>query len=122
MLTSKLTPFNFSETQDPNKLWLRGGFPRSYLAESLQASLDWRKHYITTFLERDIPNLGINIAPETLRRFWMMLAHSHGNIFNAAEIARSLAISNPTARSYLDILSGTFMMRQLQPWFVNIKK
>ena len=104
------------------RLWIRGGFPRSYLAGSHEASFRWRQDFITTFLERDIPNLGIRIPAQTLRRFWMMLAHYHGQIFNAAEIGRSLSISDATARRYLDILAGTFLVRQVQPWFYNTRK
>ena len=118
----ELTPFNFHETNDLRKQWLRGGFPRSYLARTNAVSFEWRKSYVMTFLERDIPNLGIKIAPSALRRFWLMLAHYHGNIFNASEIGRSLGQADTTVRRYLDILSGTFMIRQLAPWFENIKK
>jgi len=118
----ELTPFSYTEVGDIRKLWLRGGFPRSYLANNDIESMQWRKAYISTFLERDIPNLGFNIPPQTLRRFWMMLVHYHGNIFNASEIGRSLGIANTSIRNYLDILSGTFMMRELHPWIINIKK
>ena len=104
------------------RLWIRGGFPKSYLAGSTEASFQWRQDFITTFLERDIPNLGIRIPANTLRRFWMMLAHSHGQIFNAAEIGRSLSMSDATAKRYLDMLSGTFLIRQVQPWFYNTQK
>ena len=107
---------------DIKKLWIRGGFPRSFLAESEQSSFQWRQDFVTTFLERDIPNLGIRIPARTLRQFWMMLAHYHGQIFNASEIGRSLSISDNTARRYLDLLSGTFVVRQLQPWYYNTKK
>lgn len=107
---------------DIKKLWIRGGFPRSFLAESEQSSFQWRRDFVTTFLERDIPNLGIRIPARTLRQFWMMLAHYHGQIFNASEIGRSLSISDNTARRYLDLLSGTFVVRQLQPWYYNTKK
>lgn len=118
----ELTPFSFEETGDIKKLWDRGGFPLSYLSENEQDSFDWRHFYIRTFLEQDIPNLGIKIAPQALRRFWTMLAHYHGNIFNAAELARSFAASDTTIRRYLDLLTDTFMIRQLQPWHENIKK
>ncbi len=118
----ELTPFSYEETQDLNKLWLRGGFPKSYLARSLKDSLGWRKDYIRTFLELDIPNLGFNIPSRAMRRFWMMLAHYHGTIFNASEIGNSLDLTGPTIRRYLDILVGTFMVRELQPWTENIKK
>ncbi len=118
----ELTPFSYAETQELQKIWLRGGFPRSYLADTDQDSFDWREFYITTFLEQDIPNLGINIPAPSLRRFWIMLAHYHANIFNASELGRSFGISDTTVRRYLDILTGTFMIRQLQPWQENIKK
>lgn len=118
----ELTPFSFNETNDLQTLWIRGGFPKSYLASTEEESFDWRDFYIRTFLEQDIPNLGINIPSEALRRFWTMLAHYHGNIFNASEIARSFGASDTTIRRYLDLLTGTFMVRQLQPWHENIKK
>lgn len=104
------------------KLWLRGGFPRSFLARNNTASLEWRRDFIRTFLERDIPQLGIRIPAEALRRFWMMVAHFHAQIWNGAELARSLGVSEHTVRGYLDVLSGTFLVRQLQPWFENISK
>lgn len=103
-------------------LWLRGGLPLSFLAASDADSLVWRNHYVTTFLERDIPQLGINIAARTLRRFWTMLSHYHGQILNYAELGRSFGISDMTVRKYCDILEGTFMIRILQPWYVNIGK
>lgn len=104
------------------KLWQRGGFPRSFLAPTASASFKWRDDFIRTFLERDIPQLGIRIPAESLRRFWMMVAHYHGQIWNGAELARSLGTSEHTVRGYLDLLSGTFVLRQLQPWFENISK
>lgn len=109
-----------SDQMEP--LWVRGGFPISFLAEDNTASSDWRSNFIRTFLERDIPQLGIGIPAETLRRFWTMVAHYHGQIWNAAEFARSLGTSENTARRYLDILSGAFMVRILPPWFENIRK
>lgn len=120
----ELGGFALSELEDLNfkKRWVRGGFPRSFLASSYQAAYEWRQNFITTFMERDIPNLGINIPAKGMRRFWMMLAHYHGNIFNAFEIGKSLGISNMTASRYLDLLSATFLVRQLQPWFYNTKK
>lgn len=118
----ELTPFQFREVHNLQQLWIRGGFPLSYLAQAESVSWDWRKQYIKTFLERDIPQLGIRIAPQAMRRFWMMLAHYHGQIFNASEIGRSLGIADTTVKNYLDILSGTFMIRSLQPWFENINK
>lgn len=102
--------------------WLRGGFPLSFLARTEADSLAWRKNFIQTFLERDLPQWGIVAPAVALLRFWTMLAHYHGQTWNAAEPARSLGVSEPTARRYLDILSGVFMVRQLQPWHVNVKK
>lgn len=118
----ELTPFSLIEVDDMQLLWLRGGFPLSYLAPTDDDSYFWRKNYITTFLERDIPSLGINIPANTLRRFWTMLAHYHANIFNASEIGRSMGLSHTSIRHYLDILTGTFMLRTLQPYEINIKK
>lgn len=105
-----------------DRLWLRGGYPRSYLARSADDSLLWRRQFIQTFLERDIPLSGSRVAPTALLRFWTMLAHYHGQIWNAAEPARSLGISEPTVRHYLDLLSGLFMVRQLPPWHENLSK
>lgn len=104
------------------RIWFRGGFPRSYLASHTAGSLLWRQEYITTFLERDIPQLGIQIPPQTLRRFWMMVAHYHGQVLNYSELARSFGISDMTARHYLEILAGTFMIRLLPPWHTNTGK
>lgn len=103
-------------------LWLRGGLPRSFLASSEPVSQRWRSNFIRTLLERDIPQLGIRIPAETLRRFWMMIAHYHGQIWNGAELARSLAVSEHSVRRYLDLLTGTFLLRQLPPWFENVGK
>lgn len=118
----ELTPFSLTEVRESHNLWLRGGFPLAYLAKDIEISLAWRKAYITTFLEQDIPNLGINIPALSLRRFWMMLTHTHGNILNASELGRSLGYSDTTIKRYLDVLIGTFMIRQLNPWFTNIAK
>jgi predicted AAA+ superfamily ATPase len=120
----EVAPFSYQEVGAQNKrdLWLKGGFPLSYLAETEKHSRMWRDAYIKTYLEQDIPNLGITIPAQQLRKFWYMLAHYHGQIFNASEIAGSLGITAPTVKKYLDILSGTFMVRQLQPWHANIKK
>ncbi|MCC6146469.1 MAG: ATP-binding protein [Anaerolineaceae bacterium] len=120
----ELQGFNLSETgiNTLETLWLRGGYPRSFLANSDVDSFAWREGFIRTFLERDIPQLGINIPAVTMRRFWTMLAHYHGQTWNAAEIGRSMGLSDKTVRSYLDILTGTFMIRQLQPWFENLGK
>jgi hypothetical protein len=103
-------------------LWWRGGLPRSFLAVSDDESLLWRNQYVATFLERDIPQLGIAIPARMLRRFWTMLSHYHGQIMNYSELGRSFGISDMTVRKYCDILEGTFMVRILQPWSVNIGK
>ena len=108
------------EAQDAH--WLRGGFPLSYLAATDEDSGAWRKNFVQTFLERDLPQAGINIPAPTLFRFWTMLAHSHAQVWTGAELARSLGVSEPTVRRYLDILSGVFMVRQLQPWYANLGK
>ncbi|MEN8148486.1 MAG: ATP-binding protein [Planctomycetota bacterium] len=108
------------ETRDT--LWVRGGFPRSFLAGDENGSLAWRDEFVRTFLERDVPQLGIDVPAETLRRFWTMVAHYHGQTFNALELARSLGASQKTARRYLDILAGAFMVRVLPSWFENVGK
>jgi predicted AAA+ superfamily ATPase len=107
-----LTPFSYDEVETIRPLWQRGGFTRSFLAKSAEISGQWREAYVRNFLEQDIPNLGICIPPMQLRRFWMMLAHYHGNIFNASEIGNALGLSSPTVRKYLDVLTGTFVSRQ----------
>jgi predicted AAA+ superfamily ATPase len=120
----EIAPFGLDEVGHSalDRLWLRGGYPPSFLARSDPASGQWRKSYVSTFLERDLPALGISIPPATLRRFWMMLAHYHGQIMNFSEVGRSFGAADTTVRRYLDILSGTFMVRQLPPWFENIGK
>lgn len=118
----ELTPFSYEEVDHLERLWIRGGFPLSYLADDEVKSSHWRRDYIKTYLEQDIPNLGINIPALHLRRFWMMLAHYHGKLFNASELGNSLDISHNTAKKYLDILQGTFMVRVLQSWHENISK
>lgn len=118
----EMMPFSLEEVTDQKKLWVRGGFPLSYLASIDKISEDWRRSYIKTFLEKDIPNFGITIAPQVIRRFWTMVAHYHGNIFNASEIGQSLGVNYKTAQHYLDLLEATFMLRRLNPWFSNIKK
>jgi uncharacterized protein len=120
----ELTPFSLDEVGKENltKLWFAGGYPPSFLAGSPEIGVAWRKAYISTFLERDIPNLGFSIPPAAMRRFWMMLAHYHGQTVNYSELGRSFGASDNTIRRYLDLLSSTFMIRQLQPWHENIKK
>jgi len=105
-----------------SRLWLRGGFPRSFLSDSEQHSVEWRREFIKTFLERDLPQLGINIPAMTLRRFWSMVAHSHGQITNLSQWGRSLGVADTTVRRYLDLLVSTFVARQLAPWWENLKK
>ena len=104
------------------RLWIRGGFPRSYLAASDRESLEWRLEFVRTFLERDLPQLGITVSATTLRRMWTMLAHSHGQIWNASAFARSFGLADTTVRRYLDILTSTFVARQLAPWHANVRK
>lgn len=119
-----LSPFGLEEvgSSSASPLWSRGGFPRSFLAQDEASSVVWREGFIRTFLERDIPQLGIRIPSETLRRFWTMVAHFHGGVWNAAAFARSLGTSEKTARHYLDILAGAYMVRVLPPWFENLRK
>ncbi len=103
-------------------LWLRGGFPRSVLAAGEEDSLVWRKQFIQTLLERDFPQWGVKVPAETLRRFWAMLAHYHGQTWNAAEPARALGVSESSCRRYLDLMSDALMIRQLKPWHANLSK
>jgi predicted AAA+ superfamily ATPase len=119
-----LSGFDLREVglEQSSRLWIRGGFPRSFLAEDEPASMAWREGFVRTFLERDIPQLGITIPAETLRRFWTMISHYHGQVWNAAHFARSLGTSERTARRYLDILAGAYIVRILPPWFENIRK
>jgi predicted AAA+ superfamily ATPase len=105
-----------------NQHWRRGGFPLSFLAPSEEESLEWRKDFVRTFLERDIPQFGFNIPSSGLFRFWSLLAHYHGQLWNAAEAARTLEVSQGTARRYVDLLQDLFMVRQLQPWYANTGK
>jgi len=119
-----MTPLNLSECGSENwrKLWCRGGFPRSYLAETEDDSTLWRQSYIQTFLERDLNLFGVKTSPQDMRRLWTILAHYHGNIINYSDMARSLMSSDMTVRRHLDILQGAFMVRVLKPWFENISK
>jgi predicted AAA+ superfamily ATPase len=121
---AELDPFDISELggEAVDPLWLRGGFPESYLAASDAASLRWREDFIRTYLEREIPQLGPRIPAETLRRFWMMLAHNQGQLLNASSIARSLGVSTPTVTAYLDLLVDLLLVRRLQPRLANVGK
>ena len=120
----ELCTLNVLETssEPQNKLWVRGGFPRSYLAENDEASANWRADFITTYLERDIPQLGPRIAASTLRRFWTMLAHQQGGLLNAAQISRSLGVDGKTVASYLDLMVDLLLVRKLSPLVANTKK
>ena len=119
-----LGPLAIDETDggEWRTLWLRGGFPRSYLSETEANSALWREDFIRSYLERDIPALGIAIPAETLRRFWVMVSHYHGQVLNLSELGRSFGVSDHTVRRYLEILSGTFMIRLLPPWHANVGK
>ena len=108
--------------ENHKKLWLRGGFPRSYLARRHGESDEWRRGFIQTFLERDLPQLGITIRAQTLSRFWRMLAHYHGQTWNSSEFARSFGVADTTVRNYLDLLTAALVVEQLPPWHENISK
>lgn len=116
--------FNLAEVGENEwrQLWWRGGFPRAYLADSEAVSRQWQEEFVRTLLERDMPQLGITISSAALRRFWTMLTHYHAQIWKGSELARSLDASEPTMRKYLDLLSSTFMVRQLAPWHENLGK
>jgi hypothetical protein len=122
--TIEMTGFSLGElgSKPPQRHWLRGGFPLSYLARSESDSFAWRRNFIRTFIERDLPLLGITLPSTAMLRFWTMLAHYHGQIWNAAEPARSLGISESSVRRYLDMLTDMYIIRQLQPFHANLKK
>lgn len=119
-----LTGFNLEEVGNENieKLLVRGGFPKSFLANSEEGSVLWRNNFISTFLERDLNMLGVNIPSSVMFRFWTMLSHYHGQTLNYSELGRSFGISHNTAKNYISILEDTFMVRILMPWFANVKK
>jgi len=119
-----MSGFTLGETgvERQTELWVRGGFPNSFLAANEPLSLKWREDFIQTFLQRDLPMLGVQVPAVTLHRFWTMLAHYHGGIWNGSEIGASLGVTHHAARRYLDTMSGAFMLRQLQPWFENLGK
>jgi uncharacterized protein len=110
------------EAAAADTLWTRGGFPRSFLASDDETSELWREDFIRTYLERDLPGLGINLPPGLLRRFWTMLAHSHGQVWNGSRLGSALGVAHTTARSYLDILHDTYMVRTLPPFVANTRK
>lgn len=124
----ELTPFLLSEISDDSEhdtlrsLWLRGGFPRSYLSDTDMDSYEWRRDFIRTFLERDIPQLGINIPRLRLERFWQMCAHMHGQLLNRTSLGESLGVSHHTINNYVALLEKTYMLRVLQPYYANVKK
>ena len=110
------------DSKDELKLWIRGGFPRSYLASSEKESFAWRKDFIRTFLERDIPQLGFHIPAMTLHRFWNMLAHYHGQIWNGSELGRAFGMSHASVKRYVDLLTDALVVWQLKPWYQNMSK
>lgn len=116
--------FELNETgaASAQTLWVRGGFPRSFLAASDADSVAWREGFVRTFLERDLPQFGVRTSAQVMRRFWTMLAHSHGQLWNSSELGRALGLTDKTVKSYLDDLTQTYMVRQLQPWHENLKK
>ncbi len=125
----ELPPFVITEVLEEsgyessiNKLWLRGGFPDSYLAENENRSLNWRKDFISTYVQQDIPLMGPQVSATRMKRFWGMIAHYHGSQVNLTELGRNLEVSHTTIRSYLDLLTDFYMVRQLQPWHGNTKK
>lgn len=120
----RMAGFSLADVGAENQMrhWLRGGFPPSFLAASDEDSVAWRRNFIQTFLERDLPQLGVRIPAPAMFRFWNMLAHYHGQVWNAAEMARALGVGESTARRYLDFLEGAFMVRVLKPWFANVSK
>ncbi len=120
----ELSPFDILEAPEGSAetLWVRGGFPRSFLAETNDLSLDWRRNFIRTYLERDIPQFGSRIPAETLRRFWTMLAHNQSQIFNAAALASGLGVDGKTVADYLDLLVDLLLVRRLPPWHNNAGK
>ena len=119
-----LDGFDLSEVGNDSlsRLWLRGGFPESFLARSNNLSFEWRRNFMRTFVERDLPQFGIRVSAQTLSRFWSMLAHYHGQVWNASELGRALGVTDKTVRHYLDILSGALVVQQLQPWHASVKK
>ena len=120
----EMTPFTLLELSKKKmeQLWLRGGFPKSFLSKNETTSVEWRENYIRTFLERDIPQLGLRISSRFIGRLWSMLAYSHGQTLNSSKIASSLGISSHTVNSYMDILEKTFLIRILRPFSTNLKK
>lgn len=117
----EVSPFSLSEVSDRSRLWTQGGFPPSYLLDPPE-SLSWRENYMRTYIEQDLGNLGFSFQTEILRKLWFILAHYHGQVLNASELSQALGVSQPTITTYLSYLRGSFMIRQLSPWFENLKK
>lgn len=117
-----LPGLDLDEVEDLDARWLRGGFPRAYLAPDDAASAEWREQFVRTFLERDLPGAGLAAPAPTMRRFWTMLAHWHGKLWNASELSAAFAVSDKTVRRYLDYLEATYVVHTLQPWFENVAK
>ena len=122
----ELPPFRIEEVgtsaATASRLWVRGGFPRSFLAKDDERSLDWRSRFLRTFVERDLPQLGVSVPATTMRRFWTMVAHCHGNVWNNAELGRALGVTAPTIGTYLDTLVDALILRRLPPWYENLRK
>ncbi|MCE2994490.1 MAG: ATP-binding protein [Cyclobacteriaceae bacterium] len=124
---TELSPFGLIETIELpkaslQKLWVRGGFPMSFLAKQENISFVWRKNFVRTFLERDLSAFGVGIAPENMRRFWMMCAHLHGQALNLSSLGNSLGITHPTVKHYVDVMVNTYMLRKIEPYYANIDK
>jgi uncharacterized protein len=124
---TELAPFSLTESGveakgGMHRLWVRGGFPGSYLAKQEGLSMVWRKNFIRTFLERDLSSFGIGVAPENMRKFWMMCAHLHGQSLNLSNLGNSLGLTHSTVKTYVDIMSNTYMVRKLEPYYANIDK
>src|SRR5262245_2697219 len=115
-----LTPREVGPLKAYQQLWLRGGFPRSYTARSLRDSVRWRQEFVRTFLEQDLPQMGVGVSAASLRRFWSMLAYNHANLLNWSELGRSMGVSDNTVRGYCDLLEQSFMVRVLKPWHHNL--
>lgn len=120
----RMTGFTIDEVgaKKSELLWRRGGFPETYLARTEEKSARWRRAFIDTFVERDLPQLGVRVSATAMRRFWTMVAHYHGQIWSHADPARALGVSEPTVRNYLDLLTDALVIRQLQPWHANLRK
>ena len=117
-----LTEVDLKNTRSLNRLWLRGGFPKSFTLPKDDISMTWRKNFIRTFLERDLSNFGVKVSPENMRKFWIMCAHLHGQVLNLSHLGAALGVSHTTVGNYVEAMTGTFMLRKLEPYFINIGK